>query len=216
MQQERQLEEEEREAHLVTTPNQRSTGDVQETHVLCDLLPLGELGRLDVTLDLHVFLRRTHVLAKSDDVDIVCSQICRKETSEGTASDHRFIRPLKLKDKIENRRRGQLTLQSLQQLLILLSNTQHQTRLCHELPSRRFLRNPQNLQRLSVLCSSITDRRRQAFDGLHVVGVDVETGECDLSDLGDGALEVAGEGLDEDVRSSGRHERKYSSAPKSV
>jgi len=63
------------ETYLVTTPDQRSTGNVEESHSLGNLLPFRELGGLDVSLDLHVLLRGSHVLSESHDIDVVGSEI---------------------------------------------------------------------------------------------------------------------------------------------
>lgn len=57
-------------SRLVAGSNERATCDVQEAHILGDLLPLGELFRDHVTIDLHVSLGRAHVLAESDNIHV--------------------------------------------------------------------------------------------------------------------------------------------------
>lgn len=62
-------------ASLVAAANQRSAGDVEEAHRLSAALPFGVLVRVDILCHLHVPLRRAHVLAEGDDVDVCFTQI---------------------------------------------------------------------------------------------------------------------------------------------
>lgn len=72
---------------LERTPNERTRGDVEESHPFCHLGPVRKLLRRDVGVDFHVSLCRSHVLAEGDDVDINLPQLC--VASEVSASTGR-------------------------------------------------------------------------------------------------------------------------------
>lgn len=65
--------------HLVATPDERPASDVEEAHVLRDLLPLVELCRLDIPINLHMPLRRSHVLPEGHNVDIDLAELYKKD-----------------------------------------------------------------------------------------------------------------------------------------
>lgn len=57
-------------AHLITTSDEWSTRDIEETHVFSHLLPFIEFCWLDVAINLHMPLRWSHVLPKCHDVNV--------------------------------------------------------------------------------------------------------------------------------------------------
>lgn len=152
-----------------------------------------------------MLLGRPHVLAKRHDVDVVGTEVYEaRRTAEKVSL-------LFVSTRLASPPR--LTLQRLQELVVLLSDTQHQARLGDDSSLGDLLGHPEHLERLAVLSSTVPDGGREALDGLDVVGVDVQAGEGDGSDVRDLAVEVSSKGLDEDLRSprkekrSGRRER---------
>ena len=54
--------------YLIAAAHERTAGDVQETHVFCNLLPPFELGGFHIPVDFHVPFGRPHVLTKCYDI----------------------------------------------------------------------------------------------------------------------------------------------------
>lgn len=65
-------------AHLVTTPYERSTGNIEEAHSLGDLFPPLKFTRFHISVDLHMPLRRPHILAKRDNIHLILSQLSER------------------------------------------------------------------------------------------------------------------------------------------
>ncbi len=99
------------------------------------------------------------------------------------------------------RSRAALTPKSLQNLLVGLADTEHDTGLGDQ-TLLRLLGDPEHLETLSVLGARVPDERRPRLDRLHVVRKDVESGAGNLLDRLDVAGKVGRQGLNEDVRCS--------------
>lgn len=99
------------------------------------------------------------------------------------------------------RSRAALTPKSLQNLLVGLADTEHDTGLGDQ-TLLRLLGDPEHLETLSVLGARVPDERRPRLDRLHVMRKDVESGAGDLLDRLDVAGKVGRQGLNEDVRCS--------------
>ena len=69
--------------HLVAAPDQGAACHIQETHTFCHLSPVIKLRRFNVAVDLHVALRRAHVLTESDDVNVNLAQLCKMVITTG-------------------------------------------------------------------------------------------------------------------------------------
>ena len=69
-------------AYLVAAANQWPACDVQESHILGNLLPLVKLGRLDIAVDLHVTLGGSHVLAECYDIDVRLAEVFQAVSTE--------------------------------------------------------------------------------------------------------------------------------------
>lgn len=89
---------------------------------------------------------------------------------------------------------SELTSQSMHDLLLSLSQTKHDTRLCH--PHTLSLSALKYLQTPSERSSSVSDERREFFACLDVVGIDVQAGFGDDCDMVHVAVHVTCEGLD--------------------
>lgn len=63
---------------LVAAANEGPTCYIQEAHILRHLLPPIELSRLNVAIDLHMPLRRTHVLSECHDVHIDHAEFAKR------------------------------------------------------------------------------------------------------------------------------------------
>lgn len=70
----------EKETDLVATPHKWTAGNVKEAHILSHLLPPVELSRLDISVNLHMSLCRSHVLAEGHDVHVNFSQFYKSQS----------------------------------------------------------------------------------------------------------------------------------------
>ena len=62
-------------AYLVAAANERPTRNVQEAHILGDLLPTIELRGFNIPIHFHVSLGWTHILAESYNVDVDLTEL---------------------------------------------------------------------------------------------------------------------------------------------
>src|SRR5258708_5235376 len=80
------------QTYLVTASYQRTSCNIKKPHILGNLLPSIEFRRLNVAINLHVPFRWTHVLPKSNHINIRLPQLCKKcKEYEGKSSEYHVI-----------------------------------------------------------------------------------------------------------------------------